>query len=99
LGLESVASPSLSSLVSQWFITGVELMDYRIPEDPNSPVPVEGYVVSFVASIVQHYHLELQLLTLSGILHITTFVTLCEAHMEIDPHFDLRNYFFYIRRP
>jgi hypothetical protein len=52
LGLESVASPSLSSLVSQWFITGVELMDYRIPEDPSSPVPVEGYVGSFVASIV-----------------------------------------------
>jgi hypothetical protein len=38
--------------MSQWFITGVELMDYRIPEDPSSPVPVEGYVVSFVASIV-----------------------------------------------
>jgi hypothetical protein len=29
-----------------------------------------------------------------GILHIVTFVTLCEAYMGIEPHFDLCNYFF-----
>jgi hypothetical protein len=30
----------------------------------------------------------------SGILHIVAFVTLCEAYMGIEPHFDLWNYFF-----
>jgi hypothetical protein len=29
-----------------------------------------------------------------GILHTTTFVTLCEAYMGIMPHFNLWNYFF-----
>jgi hypothetical protein len=33
-------------------------------------------------------------LTPLGILHIEAFVTLCEAYMEIEPHFDLWNYFF-----
>jgi hypothetical protein len=36
-------------------------------------------------------------LTPSGILHIATFVALCEAYMGIEPHFDLWNYFFYTR--
>jgi hypothetical protein len=31
-----------------------------------------------------------------GILHIMAFVTLCEAYMKIDPHFDLWNHFFRI---
>jgi hypothetical protein len=26
-----------------------ELTTYRVPEDPTSPTPAEGYVVSFVA--------------------------------------------------
>jgi hypothetical protein len=33
-------------------------------------------------------------LTPSGILHMAAFVTLCEAYMGIEPHFDLWNYFF-----
>jgi hypothetical protein len=37
--------------------------------------------------------MELHHLTPSGILHITTFVTLCEAYMGIDPHFIMWNYF------
>jgi hypothetical protein len=36
-------------------------------------------------------------LTPSGILHIATFVTLCEAYMGIDPHLDLWNYFYRVR--
>jgi hypothetical protein len=48
---------------------------------------------------LQYCGLELHNLTLSGILHIVAFVTLCESYMRIDPHFDLWNYFFHIRRP
>jgi hypothetical protein len=52
----------------------------------------------FCCSLPQHYGLELHNLTPSGILHIVAFVTLCEAYMGIDPHFDLWNYFFCVRR-
>jgi hypothetical protein len=34
-------------------------------------------------------------LTPLRILHITAFMTLCEAYMGIEPHFDLWNYFFH----
>jgi hypothetical protein len=40
------------------------------------------------------YGLELHHLTPSGILQMAAFVTLCEAYMGIEPHFDLWNYFF-----
>jgi hypothetical protein len=33
----------------------------------------------------------------SGVLHITTSVTLCEAYMGIEPQFDLLNHFFHAR--
>jgi hypothetical protein len=85
-------------------MTVAELVTCHVPEDPASPALAKGYVVSFVAfyergfsvpshrflrSLLHHYHLELHNLTPSGILHIATFVTLCEAYMGIDPHFDL----------
>jgi hypothetical protein len=51
----------------------------------------------FLHSLLQFYGLEMHHLTHSGILHIATFVTLCEAYMGIEPHFDLWNYFFRAR--
>jgi hypothetical protein len=51
----------------------------------------------FLHSLVQFYGLELHHLTLSGILHMATFVTLCKAYMGIEPHFNLCNYFFLAR--
>jgi hypothetical protein len=32
-------------------------------------------------------------------LHITTFASLCEAYLGIDPDLDLWKYFFHIRHP
>jgi hypothetical protein len=90
-------------------LTVAELVTYRVSEDPASPTPAEGYVVSFAAfyewgfgvplhqslrSLLHHYCLELHNLTPLGILHIAAFVTLCEIYLGIDPHFDLENYFF-----
>jgi hypothetical protein len=43
--------------------------------------------------MLQFYGLELDHLTPLGILHIVAFVTLCEAYMRIEPHFNLWNYF------
>jgi hypothetical protein len=48
----------------------------------------------FLYSLLQLYGLEVHQLTPSGILHIAAFVTLCEAYMGIEPHFNLWNYFF-----
>jgi hypothetical protein len=36
-------------------------------------------------------------LTPSRILHIASFVTLCETYMGIEPHFNLWNYLFHAR--
>jgi hypothetical protein len=36
-------------------------------------------------------------MTSSGILHMAAFMTLCEANMGIEPHFNLWNYFFRAR--
>jgi hypothetical protein len=41
--------------------------------------------------------LELHHLTPTGILHMAAFVTLFEAYMGIEPHFNLWNYFFHTR--
>jgi hypothetical protein len=51
----------------------------------------------FLRSLLQFYGLELHHLTPSGILHMAAFVTLCEIYMEIEPHFDMWNYFFCAR--
>jgi hypothetical protein len=81
-------------------MTIAELTTYRVLEDLASPVLVEGYVVGFatfyewgvsvpshrfLCTLPQYYDLELHNLTPPGVLHITTFVTLCEAFMGIDP--------------
>lgn len=82
--------------------------------DAPEPSEAEGYVVAFEAfyergfgmpahpflgRLLHHYRLELHHLTPSGILFVASFVTLCEAYMGIEPHFDLWNYFFRVRRP
>jgi hypothetical protein len=94
-------------------MTVAELVASHVHKDPMSPALAEGYVVSFVAfyewgfvvsshrflhSLLQHYCMEVHNLPSSGILHIMNFVTLCEAYMGIDSHFDLSNHFFRIRR-
>jgi hypothetical protein len=95
--------------MSLGFMKAVELMTCRMPEDPTPPMPVGGFIVAcaafndrgfnvlshqFLRSLLQFYGLELHHLTLSGILHIVTFVTLCEACMGIIAHLNMWNYFF-----
>jgi hypothetical protein len=102
----------LQKLEKQGFMTSVELVACRVPEDPALPTPVGGYVVSFVVfyewgfgtpppwflcSLLWYYGLEQHHLTPSGVLHIMTFVTLCEAYLGINPDFDLWNYFFRVQ--
>jgi hypothetical protein len=93
-------------------MTVVELATCHVSVDPASKGPVAGYVVArsafyeqgfgapphrFLHSLLQFYGLELHHLTAPGILHITDFITFCEAYMGIEPHFNLWNYLFHIR--
>jgi hypothetical protein len=93
-------------------MTTMELATYCMPEDHASLALSLGYVVVraafyergfgvpshwFLHSLLQFYGLELHHLTHLVILHIATFVTLCEAYMAIEPHFDLWSYLFYAR--
>jgi hypothetical protein len=43
----------------------------------------------FLHLLLQFYGLELHHLIPSRILHIAAFVTLCEAYMGLEPHFNL----------
>jgi hypothetical protein len=101
----STIMPShLQNLVKQGFMIVVELMACHVSEDPVFPMPIEGYVVSFVVfyergfstpshqflrTLLWYYDLELHHMTPLGVLHIVAFVTLCEAFLGIDPKFDL----------
>jgi hypothetical protein len=77
----------------------MELATSHVPEDYVSPLLTGGYVVAyeafyergfgaqshrFLRYLLRFYGLELHHLTPSGILHIATFVTLCETYMGIE---------------
>jgi hypothetical protein len=107
-----VTKEPLQNHVSLWYMIAAELATCRVPEDPMSTALVGGYVVAcmmffergigvpshrFLHSLLQLYDLELHHLTPSGILHMAAFVTLCDAYMGIEPHFDMWNYSFRAR--
>jgi hypothetical protein len=90
-------------------MTATELVTCHMPEDPASPILAGGNFVvcltlykrgfgvpshCFLCSLLLFYGLELHHLTPSGILHMAAFVTLCEAYMGMETHFNMRNYFF-----
>jgi hypothetical protein len=43
--------------MSQGFMTVAELATHRVPEDPASPVPTEGYILIFVTLYVRGFSL------------------------------------------
>jgi hypothetical protein len=104
-----ITQENLQNLMSLGYMTAAELATSRVPEGPASLAPTGGYVMAcatfyergfsvpshrFLRSLPQFYGLELHHLTPSGILHMATFVSLCEAYIGIEPNFDLCNYFF-----
>ena len=75
------------------------------------PMPRDGEIVSitsfhrlghglplhpFVRGLIFFYGFHLHDLTLEEILHIVTFITLCEAYLGIAPHFVLRRWVFQV---
>jgi hypothetical protein len=107
-----VTQEHLQNLVTQGYMTTMELATCRVPKDPVTLVQDGGYIMTctafyewgfgvppdqFLCSLPQLYGLELHHMTPSGILHMAAFVTLCEAYIGIEPHFNPWNYFFRTR--
>jgi hypothetical protein len=107
-----VTQEHLQNLISQGYMTAAELATCLVPEDPASPTLAGGYIVAcmtfyehgfsvpshrFLHSLLRSYDLELHHLSSLRILHMVAFVTLCEAFIGIEPHFNIWSYFFWAR--
>jgi hypothetical protein len=104
----------LQKLIKHGFLSVAKLETCQLSEDPPLPASADGYVVSFMALyervfrapphqflrlLMRYYGIKLYHLTPSGVLHITVFVTLCEAYLGIIPNLDRWKYFFRVCRP
>jgi hypothetical protein len=56
-------------------------------------LPMNFFVLSFF-----FYGIQLWQLTPNSILHLSIFITLCEAFLGIDPHLGLWRKIFYVKR-
>ncbi|KAK1662162.1 hypothetical protein QYE76_050321 [Lolium multiflorum] len=83
------------------------------PSEESYPTPPMGYRVSFVDHLIRGlsapihpflrgllfvYGLQLHHLTPNSILHISIFITLCEAFLGVQPNWALWKRIFFIRR-
>jgi hypothetical protein len=93
--------------MSRGILMVVDIAIYHVPEDPEFPAPMEGCVVAGIQCVVTPIPLFTTAVlwiratqsTPSGILHITTFVALCEAFIGIHHHFNMWNHFFHVWLP
>jgi hypothetical protein len=85
----------------------------RMPGDESTPHPPQGFRVifthflvlglsvpihEFLGGLLFVYGIQPHRLTPNSILHISTFITLCECFLSIHPHWGLRTHIFYHRR-
>ncbi|KAK1685097.1 hypothetical protein QYE76_045945 [Lolium multiflorum] len=87
--------------------------DIRLPGAASRPKPPKGFTVMFVAflfpglslpaheflrSLLFFYGIQLWQSTPNSILHLSIFITVCEAFLGIDPHWGLWRKIFYVKR-
>ncbi|KAK1643214.1 hypothetical protein QYE76_061019 [Lolium multiflorum] len=87
--------------------------DIRLPGAISRPRPPKGFTVMFTAflfrglslpaheflrSLLFFYGIQLWQLTPNSILHLSIFITVCEAFLGIDPHWGLWRKIFYVKR-
>ncbi|KAK1601744.1 hypothetical protein QYE76_004999 [Lolium multiflorum] len=87
--------------------------EYLHPGSSSRPRPPKGFIVMFAAflfrrlslpaheflrSLLFFYAIQLWQLTPNSILHLSIFITLCEAFLGIDPHWGLWRKIFYGKR-
>ncbi|KAK1630817.1 hypothetical protein QYE76_005132 [Lolium multiflorum] len=85
----------------------------RFPSEESYPTPPMGYRVSFVDHLIRGlsapihpflrgllfvYGLQLHHLTPNSVLHISIFITLCEAFLGVQPNWALWKRIFFCRR-
>jgi hypothetical protein len=85
-----------------------EANEWLLPDGRDSPLPPDGYVVSFMyfherglvapshcflLGLLHYYKIELQHLKPNGIQHITAFIALYEGYLGIEPYFNLWRHF------
>ena len=107
-----ISDARITALLKKGFMSAAEAAGCRIPVDRFRPALWPGEIVTFAAfherglalpshtffrGLLIYYGLELHHLTPGAILHVAAFITLCEAYLGIEPHFDLWKYFFHAR--
>ncbi|KAK1662464.1 hypothetical protein QYE76_050623 [Lolium multiflorum] len=108
----AISSRDINKLRNLGFISASE-EDIRLPGAVTRPKPPKGFTVMFVAflfrglslpaheflrSLLFFYGIQLWQLTPNSILHLSIFITVCEAFLGIDPHWGLWRKIFYVKR-
>ncbi|KAK1629423.1 hypothetical protein QYE76_003738 [Lolium multiflorum] len=111
-GASTITSREVNKLRSLGFISSSD-DDIRLPGPSSRPNPPKGFTVMFVAflfrglslpaheflrSLLFFYGIQLWQLTPNSILHLSIFITICEAFLGIDPHWGLWRKIFYVKR-
>jgi len=104
---------SLNDLVGMGLLHSQELGGWRAPEGESYPDPRAGEIVvfedffqegfgvpvhPFLQGLLLYYEIGICNLHPNSILLISTFIHLCEAYVGIEPHFDLFQYIFCLRK-
>ncbi|KAK1613771.1 hypothetical protein QYE76_019288 [Lolium multiflorum] len=108
----AISNRDINKLRALGFISASE-DDIRLPGAVSRPKPPKGFTVMFVAflfrglslpaheflrSLLFFYGIQLWQLTPNSILHLSIFITVCEAFLGIDPHWGLWRKIFYVKR-
>ncbi|KAK1607665.1 hypothetical protein QYE76_031338 [Lolium multiflorum] len=111
-GASTITSREVNKLRTLGFISSSD-GDIRLPGPASRPNPPKGFTVMFVAflfrglslpaheflrSLLFFYGIQLWQLTPNSILHLSIFITVCEAFLGIDPHWGLWRKIFYVKR-
>ncbi|KAK1694268.1 hypothetical protein QYE76_010965 [Lolium multiflorum] len=108
----AISNRDINKLRALGFISASE-DDIRLPGAVSRPKPPKGFTVMFIAflfrglslpaheflrSLLFFYGIQLWQLTPNSILHLSIFITVCEAFLGIDPHWGLWRKIFYVKR-
>ncbi|KAK1608015.1 hypothetical protein QYE76_031688 [Lolium multiflorum] len=107
----TISNRDVNRLCTLGFISS-SVNDIHLPSPSSRPKPPKGFTVMFAAflfrglSLPAHeflpslpfvYGIQLWQLTPISILHLSIFITLCEAFLGIDPHWGLWRKIFYVK--
>ncbi|KAK1682543.1 hypothetical protein QYE76_043391 [Lolium multiflorum] len=108
----AISNRDVNKLRALGFISSSE-DNIRLPGAISRPRPPKGFTVMFSAflfrglslpaheflrSLLFFYGIQLWQLTPNSILHLSIFITVCEAFLGIDPHWGLWRKIFYVKR-